>query len=159
MTISIGADHGGVVLKDALKHEIALMGHSVIDRGTQGTASVDYPDFAERVGHDIQSGAADFGVLVCTTGIGISISANKMPGIRAALVYNEDGARYSRLHNNANVICFGAKYHTPYWAAQLTKLFLSTDYERGRHQPRLEKLEHLLHSSVSKSSNSLPNDA
>jgi len=140
MKISIGTDHGGVDLKDALKVSIQDMGHAIIDRGTQGHDSVDYPDFAEAVGKDIQSNRADFGVLICTTGIGISISANKMSGIRAALVHNEDGARYCRLHNDANVICFGAKYQTPFMATLLTKIFLSTDFEAGRHERRLRKV-------------------
>lgn len=144
MKISIGSDHGGVDLKNALKVSIEAMGHQVIDRGTHGHDSVDYPDFAAAVGQDIQGDRADFGVLICTTGIGISISANKMVGIRAALVHNEDGARFCRQHNDANVICFGAKYHTAYLATQLTKIFLSTDFEKGRHVNRIAKIDKLL---------------
>jgi len=143
MKISIGSDHGGVDLKDALKVSIQAWGHEVTDHGCQGCASVDYPDFAEAVGKDLQSKTADFGVLICTTGIGICISANKMDGIRAALPHNEDGARFSRLHNNANVICFGGKYHTPYMATRLTKIFLSTDFEGGRHERRVQKISGL----------------
>lgn len=148
MNISIGSDHGGVDLKEVLKTSIAAMGHTVMDRGTQGHDSVDYPDFAAAVGHDIQSKKADFGVLICTTGIGISISANKMADIRAALVHNEDGARYCRSHNNANIICFGAKYQTPYMATQLTKIFLSTDFREGRHQRRLNKIDEIWHNQI-----------
>lgn len=143
MKISIGADHGGVDLKDALVENIKEMGHEVIDRGTHGHDSVDYPDFATAVGDDIVTKAANFGVLICTTGIGISISANKIPGVRAAVVHNEDGARFCRLHNDANVICFGAKYETPYIATILTKIFLSTDFEGGRHERRVNKISAL----------------
>lgn len=141
MKISIGSDHGAVDLKDQLAGFLRELGHEVIDRGTHGHESVDYPDFAAAVSADVSSGTAQFGVLMCTTGIGISISANKIPGIRAALVHNEDGARFSRLHNDANIICFGAKYDTPYMAKRFLEIFLSTPFEGGRHQRRVDKME------------------
>lgn len=141
MKISIGADHGAVDLKDQLVSFLKEQGHDVLDRGTHGHESVDYPDFAAAVGTDVASGAAQFGVLMCTTGIGISISANKIHGVRAALVHNEDGAEFCRRHNDANVICFGAKYDTPYMATRLLNIFLNTPFEGGRHQRRVDKME------------------
>jgi len=140
MKISLGADHGGVDLKNAVISALKDMGHEPIDRGTYDHERVDYPDFGKAVAEDVVSGAADFGVLVCTTGIGISISANKVRGIRAAVVYNEDGAEFCRRHNDANIICFGQKYQTPYEAAKYTKIFLETAFEGGRHEGRVEKI-------------------
>ena len=142
LRISIGADHGGFGLKKHLGDFINSLGHELLDRGTHSRDSVDYPDFAQAVAADLQSGAADFGVLVCTTGIGVSIAANKQPGVRAAVVHNEDGARYSRLHNHANVVCFGEKYDAPYLACRHLEIFLSTEAEGGRHDRRVAKMEH-----------------
>lgn len=141
--ISIGADHGGFDLKTALIQSLSEDGHTLIDRGTSGHQSVDYPDFAELVGQDVVHGRADFGILICTTGIGISISANKIHGVRAALVSNEDGAEFCRLHNDANVLCLGAKYQTPYMATKLARIFLQTTFEGGRHQRRVDKISQL----------------
>ncbi len=140
MKISLGADHGGVDLKNAVVNTLKELGHEAIDRGTYDHERVDYPDYGKAVAEDVASGAADFGVLVCTTGIGISISANKVRGIRAAVVYNEDGAEFCRRHNDANIICFGQKYQTPYEAAKYTRIFLGTAFEGGRHEGRVEKI-------------------
>ena len=140
MRVSLGADHGGVDLKNAVMQTLEEDGHEVIDRGTHDHERVDYPDYGAAVAEDVASGEADFGVLVCTTGIGISISANKVRGIRAAVVSNEDGAEFSRRHNNANIICFGQKYQTPYEAAKFTRLFLQTDFDGGRHEGRVAKI-------------------
>lgn len=140
MNLSIGSDHGGYDLKEALKASLSAEGHQLIDRGTDGHASVDYPDFGEAVARDVASGEAHFGILICTTGIGISISANKVRGIRAAICHNEDAAEFCRRHNNANIICFGQKYDTPYMATKMAKIFIATDYEGGRHQRRLDKI-------------------
>ncbi|MDP0497850.1 MAG: ribose 5-phosphate isomerase B [Verrucomicrobiota bacterium JB024] len=140
MKISLGSDHGGVDLKNAVLQVLRDMGHEVIDRGAFDHQRVDYPDYGKAVAEDVAKGEADFGVLVCTTGIGISISANKVRGIRAAVVSNEDGAEFSRRHNNANIICFGQKYQTPYEAAKFTRIFLETPYDGGRHQIRLDKI-------------------
>ena len=140
MKISLGSDHGGVDLKNAVLQVLKDMGHEVIDRGAFDHQRVDYPDYGKAVAADVAGGEADFGVLVCTTGIGISISANKVRGIRAAVVSNEDGAEFSRRHNNANIICFGQKYQTPYEAAKFTRIFLETPYDGGRHQIRLDKI-------------------
>jgi ribose 5-phosphate isomerase B len=140
MKISLGADHGGVDLKDSLALALRAAGHEILDRGTHGHESVDYPDYAVLVSHDVVSGAAERGIVVCTTGIGISIAANKVPGIRAALCFNEDGAEFCRRHNNANVIAFGQKYITPYMALKMTEIFLRTAFEGGRHERRVGKI-------------------
>lgn len=137
--LSIGADHGGYLLREALLQ--GLPDYTFIDHGTHSPQSVDYPDYARLVGQDILEGKAKLGVLICTSGIGISIAANKIKGIRAALVYNEDGAYFARLHNDANVICFGQKYITPYLAIKFLKTFIITPFEGGRHLKRLAKLE------------------
>lgn len=140
MKISIGADHGAIHLRTAVATFLKEQGHEVIDHGTFSTESVDYPDFATQVGLDVVNGRADFGVLMCTSGIGISISANKINGVRAALVHNEDGAEFSRRHNNANIICFGEKYQTPYLVARYLSIFLATPFEGGRHERRINKI-------------------
>jgi ribose 5-phosphate isomerase B len=140
MKISLGADHAGVDLKDSLAQALLADGHEIIDRGTHGHDSVDYPDFAVAVAQDVAGGAAERGVLVCSTGIGISIAANKIHQVRAALCHNEDGAEFSRRHNNANVICFGQKYTTPYMAQKMTLIFLNTAFDGGRHERRVNKI-------------------
>lgn len=140
MKISVGADHAGVDLKDSIAQALRQAGHEVLDRGTHGHDSVDYPDFGVAVAKDVANGIAERGVLVCSTGIGISISANKVHHVRAALVYNEDAAEFCRRHNDANVICFGQKYITPYLAQKLTTIFLNTPFEGGRHERRVQKM-------------------
>tara|TARA_B100001248_G_scaffold241598_1_gene208366 strand:- start:40446 stop:40877 length:432 start_codon:yes stop_codon:yes gene_type:complete len=141
MKVSIGADHGGISLRESIIEVLEEAGHEVVDHGTKSKESVDYPDYAQAVGKDVASGDCDFGVLVCTSGIGMSISANKIPGVRAALIYNEDAAEYARRHNNANVICVGEKYVTPYIGARCMKMFLETPFEGGRHERRVGKIE------------------
>jgi len=145
MKISIGSDHGGVDLKAAIVLSLQEDGHDLIDRGAFSHESVDYPDFASAVARDVVSGEAERGVLICTTGIGISISANKVRGARAAVCHNEDAAEFSRRHNNANIICFGQKYDTPYMAAKMCRIFFQTDWEGEgaggeRHARRVEKM-------------------
>jgi ribose 5-phosphate isomerase B len=140
MKISVGADHAGVDLKDSIAQALRNAGHEVVDRGTHGHESVDYPDIGVAVAQDVANGVSERGVLVCSTGIGISISANKVHKVRAALVYNEDAAEFCRRHNDANIICFGQKYITPYLAQKLTTIFLSTAFEGGRHERRVEKI-------------------
>lgn len=140
MTISMGSDHGGRELRDGLKKRLEHSGFTVIDHGTFTPDSVDYPDYAAMVAKDVLDKKADFGVLMCTTGIGVSISANKFSGIRAAVVSSDDAAEFARRHNNANIICFGGKYQTPYMAERFTKIFVNTPYEGGRHDQRLQKI-------------------
>ncbi len=140
MKISLGMDHAGFPLRTAVEDYLKKKGIEVIDRGTHSTDSVDYPDFAEQVGNDVAQGKADFGILMCSSGIGMSISANKVKGIRAALVQNEDNAQYARKHNNANVICMGGKYLEGEEAQKFLDIFLNTPFEGGRHQRRVDKI-------------------
>lgn len=141
MKLSVGADHGGVHLKNHIIAYLKEQGHDVTDHGTQGDASVDYPDFAHLVSIDVASQKVDFGVLICTSGVGMSITANKAPGVRALLVANEDMVRFSRLHNNANILCMGEKYVTPYLAKKYLDIFINTQFEGGRHERRVNKME------------------
>jgi len=141
--IALGADHGGVALKTALAETLRAAGHDVLDMGTDGTASVDYPDFAAEVCHAVLDGRARFGVLVCGTGIGMSIAANRHHGIRCALIHDVTGARLSRQHNDANVIAFGGRTTGVETALDALRTFLTTDYEGGRHVRRLQKIEDL----------------
>ena len=143
MIISVGADHGGFELKDKLAAFLRENGHKVIDNGTNSPDSVDYPDFAQAVAHDILEKRADLGLLVCGSGIGISIAANRFKGIRAALVTNPDYARLSRQHNNANIIVFGGRFTAFEDAKEWLKIFLSTPFEGGRHERRIEKIDNI----------------
>mgnify|MGYP006287160339 CR=1 FL=1 len=145
MRIAIGSDHGGLDLKTAIKAFLTEHGHTVTDHGTHSRDSVDYPDYAQAVGRDIRNGTADYGVLICTTGLGICMAANKQPGIRAAVLHNEDAARFSRTHNGCNCACYGQKYHTPYMAQRTLEIFLSATFEGGRHERRIAKLEAAAH--------------
>ncbi|MBI2900022.1 MAG: ribose 5-phosphate isomerase B [Planctomycetes bacterium] len=143
MKIAVGADHAGFRIKDELKKRLAALGHSVEDAGTDSEQSVDYPDFAERVGRAIAEGRADRGVLVCGTGIGMSIAANKIAGVRAAVVTDPLTAEMSRRHNDANVFCAGARVLAPEKIAELLDLWLKTPFEGGRHERRVEKIRRL----------------
>lgn len=141
MKISLGADHGGYQLKNSILESLQNAGFEVLDFGTNSADSCDYPDFAHKVANSVVSGESDFGVLVCTTGIGISIAANKVKGARAALCHNVDCAKFSRMHNNANVICMGAKYVGKKLGAEMVKTFIATEFEGGRHARRVGKIE------------------
>lgn len=141
MKIALGADHGGYQLKNSVLETLKNGGFEVADFGTNSADSCDYPDFAKLVANAVASGECDFGVLVCTTGIGISIAANKVKGVRAALCHNTDCAKFSRLHNNANVVCMGAKYVGKKLADEIVKTFLQTEFEGGRHARRVSKIE------------------
>ena len=141
MIVVIGADHGGYLLKEAIVPYLKELGYDVKDIGTDSEDSVDYPDFAEKVSKLIVEGAADKGILICGTGIGMSIAANKTPGIRAALVTSEYNAEMSARHNNANVITLGGRTTTPDIAKRYIHIWLNTEYEGGRHDRRLSKIE------------------
>ncbi len=141
MIISVGADHGGFELKEQIVNYLKMSGHQVIDNGANSSDSVDYPDFAKLVSKDIQEKKAEFGVLVCGSGIGISIAANRHNGIRAALVTRKEFAKLSREHNNANVIVFGGRFTSFEEAKEYLDIFLSTPFEGGRHQNRIDKIE------------------
>lgn len=137
--LSIGADHGGFNLKQALVEALRAEGFEVADKGCYSTDSVDYPDYAKAVCDDVVSKTSEFGVLVCTSGIGMSMAANKVEGIRAALCLNLDAGEFSRRHNNANVCCLGAKYLDLQTALEIVKTFAKTDFEGGRHERRVAK--------------------
>jgi ribose 5-phosphate isomerase B len=139
-SVSIGADHAGVELKEQLKQWLTARGVTVHDVGTHSADSVDYPDYAAAVAKDVLSGAAERGVLVCGTGLGMAIAANKFHGIRAVPIVDEASARLGREHNDANVIAIGARLTAPDEAKELLRIFLETDYAGGRHQRRIDKI-------------------
>jgi ribose 5-phosphate isomerase B len=139
-TIAIASDHAGLDLKSTLKKDLTDMGFNVLDLGAHGVESVDYPDFADALAAAVKEGRARRGVLVCGSGIGISIAANRHPELRAALVHDALGARMSRRHNDANVICFGGRMIGADVARDCLKIFLETEFEGGRHSRRVGKL-------------------
>jgi ribose 5-phosphate isomerase B len=141
--IAIGSDHGGVELKDFLVGFLRAKGIEVEDFGTQGSASVDYPDIGREVCLRITGGGAEWGVLVCTSGIGMSILANKFPGVRAALVQDLDAARSSREHNNANVLVLSGAKTERSLAQQIVETWLATPFAGGRHQRRVDKISQI----------------
>jgi len=138
--IVIGSDHGGLNLKSALNSYLAHRGFEVTDAGTDSDASVDYPDFGQKVAELVVSGRADLGVLICGTGIGMSIAANKIPGIRAALVTDVFMARMAKEHNNANILVLGGRVLDEQKACDLVETWLNAVFEGGRHQGRLDKI-------------------
>lgn len=141
--IAIGSDHAGFEAKEKAKSELAALGVEVVDKGAYNLDSVDYPDFGAAVARAVASGEVERGVLVCGSGIGVSIAANKIPGARAALCWNEETARLAREHNDANVLCFGSRLIEPEQAARMVRIFLETDFAGGRHTQRVEKLSAL----------------
>ena len=140
-TLYIGSDHAGFELKEKIKSMLTDLGYSVQDVGTHDTSSCDYPDFAKPVAEAVAAGKAAAGILVCSTGIGMSMAANKVHGVRAALVHHAYEAKMTRQHNNANVLCLGANITGPAIALEAVKVFLNTDFEGGRHQRRVDKIE------------------
>lgn len=140
MKLAVGMDHAAFPLKEELLGVLRALGHTVVDLGTCDAGSCDYPDFAAAVARAVASGECDRGVLLCGTGIGMSIAANKIPGIRAALIGDEKSAELSRQHNDANVFCAGARLHPTLRIAELLKIWLSTPFEGGRHQRRVDKI-------------------
>lgn len=138
--IALGADHGGVALKDCLAKFLVETGYQVLDFGTFGPESVDYPDYAAAVCAAVEEGTAKYGLLVCGTGIGMSIAANRFTGIRCALVHDVTTARLTRAHNNANVLALGARIIGEEVALEALRAFLVTEFEGGRHERRLEKI-------------------
>ncbi|HQT87877.1 MAG TPA: ribose 5-phosphate isomerase B [Acidiphilium sp.] len=138
--IAVGADHAGYLLKDQLAQAARDVGWTVIDCGTNGPASVDYPDFAHAVSDRIEAGDAKLGLLVCGTGIGMALAANRHPAVRCAQVRDATETRLARQHNNANIIALGARLTGDAVALDCLTIFLTTDYEGGRHDRRLAKL-------------------
>ena len=138
--IAIASDHAGFDLKQALSGHLIGEGFDLLDLGTNGTESVDYPDFANALAAVIREGNVERGVLVCGSGIGISIAANRHPEVRAALIHDGLGAKLSRMHNDANVIVFGGRIIGEEVALDCLNIFLNTKFEGGRHTPRVNKL-------------------
>jgi ribose 5-phosphate isomerase B len=143
MKIAIGADHAGFSLKEQLRRRLAEEGHEVVDFGTNSTESCDYPDFAQAVGRDVAQARSDRGILVCYTGIGMAMAANKVDGVRAAPAESDDEVKLTREHNDANVLTLGAKYLDENRAMELIDLFLKTEFAGGRHARRVAKIAQL----------------
>ena len=143
MTIVVGSDHAGFEHKEALKAMLVDEGYTVVDVGTHSTDRVDYPDFGVDAARLVANGSADYGVLVCGSGIGISIAANKVKGIRAANVTSVEMARLARQHNNANMVAVGERLTPLDEAKEIVNAFLTTDFEGGRHTGRVAKLDAL----------------
>jgi len=140
MKVAVGCDHGGFVLKDAVISTLEELGAQVVDMGTYSTESVDYPVYGKKVADAVASGECDLGVVMCGTGIGISIAANKVKGIRAAVVTDEFMAEMTRRHNNANIIALGGRVITPEKAKSLVKAWYTAEFEGGRHQKRIDMI-------------------
>ncbi len=141
--IAIGSDHAGYQLKQQLAEHLREEGHEVEDLGTHSEDSVDYPEYGAAVARAVVSGDADYGVCVCGTGIGIGIAANKVKGARAAVVHDATSARMARQHNDANVVCVGARLTGPQSAADAVDAFLAAEFEGGRHQRRIDEISEL----------------
>lgn len=142
-TIAFGCDHGGFAYKKDVIDRLIANGYTVIDCGTDSTASVDYPVFADKVCNEITVGNAQLGILICGTGIGMSIAANKHKGIRAACCENTFSARMTRIHNDSNVLCLGARVLGIELVHDMIDLFVTTEFEGGRHQNRVNMLNEL----------------
>ncbi|MGI6031528.1 MAG: ribose 5-phosphate isomerase B [Eubacteriales bacterium] len=140
MMIALGSDHGGYQLKETIKQHLLDKGYEVKDYGTYSEESCDYPQYGKAVGKAVASGECEKGILVCGTGIGISLAANKVKGIRAAVCSDTYSAKYTRLHNDANILAMGQRVVGPGLALELVDIFLATEYEGGRHQKRVDQL-------------------
>ena len=140
MKIALGCDHGGYAMKEDIKKQLEGLGHEVKDCGTYSTESCDYPIFGEAAARAVASGECEYGIVVCTTGIGISIAANKVKGIRACCCSDSFSCEYTRRHNDANALCMGGRVVGAGLACQLVDIFLNTEFEGGRHQRRIDKL-------------------
>jgi ribose 5-phosphate isomerase B len=145
MKIAVAADHAGFALKEQLRRRLAQEGHEVVDFGATSAESCDYPDFAQPAARDVAQGRSDRGILVCSTGIGMAMAANKIAGVRAAPAQSEDEVRMTREHNDANVLTLGAKYLDEERAIELIHVFLNTEFAGGRHARRVAKIARLEH--------------
>ena len=143
MIIAIGSDHGGYRLKEEVKKYLEDKNIEFVDFGCESEQSVDYPDIAAKVAKEVQGGKCDQGILICRSGIGMSIVANKFKGIRCALCHNEYTAKYARLHNNANILAMGADDLTTGEAVCILRMWLATSFEGGRHEERLKLIEEI----------------
>ncbi len=143
MKLVVGSDHAAYELKEAIKAKLISEGHEVIDVGCDSTESVDYPKYGHAVGRAVASGEAERGIAVCGSGIGISIACNKVPGIRAALCTSVEMAEMCRRHNNANVVCMGARMISQELAFDIIDKWMTTDFEGGKHLRRINEIEDL----------------
>ena len=141
MKLALGCDHGGFDLKNAIIEHLKKRGIEVNDLGCWSTDSVDYPEYGHKVAHAVADGEADLGIVCCGTGMGISIAANKVKGIRCALPFSDFTAQMCKQHNNANMVAFGGRTLSPAEAIRYTDIWLDTEYEGGRHQKRLDMIE------------------
>ncbi len=140
MKISIGNDHAGTGYKEMIQEKLESMGHSVINHGTNSEDSVDYPDFVHPVAQDVENGTADLGVIICGSGNGANMTANKHQGVRSALCWNVEIAKLAREHNNANVLSIPARFVAKDLAVDMLETFVNTEFEGGRHQTRVDKI-------------------
>jgi len=140
MKIGLGSDHGGFELKEFIKEYLIQQSYEVVDYGTDNTESVDYPEFGQKVGRAVVDGSVDLGIIMCGTGLGISIAANKVAGVRAAVVSEEFSARMARAHNNANILALGGRVVGKDLAKSIVDTFINTDFDGGRHQRRIDKM-------------------
>ena len=143
MKIALGTDHGGFQLKEQIKGHLIGKGYEVLDLGCNSTESVDYPEYGRAVGEAVTEKKADCGIVVCGTGIGISIAANKVKGVRAALCTNTTMARLTREHNDANILAMGERVVGTGLALDIVKTFINTEFEGGRHQKRIDKISQI----------------
>jgi len=148
MKIAIGADHAGFVLKEKLRQRLAQDGHEVVDFGPASAESCDYPDYAQPVARNVASGRVDRGILVCSTGIGMAMAANKVRGVRAAPAFSDDEVKMTREHNDANVLTIGARYIDEQQAVDLVHRFLETEFTGGRHARRVAKIAQIEQAST-----------
>ena len=139
-TIALGADHAGFEYKNAIKHKLEAEGYNVIDMGTHSLDSVDYPDFVHPVAESVEQKEAFLGIIVCGSGNGVAMTANKHQDIRAAIAWNDDLAALSRLHNDANILAIPARFVSEDSALSMVNVFLNTSFEGGRHQRRVDKI-------------------
>ncbi|MBN2565526.1 MAG: ribose 5-phosphate isomerase B [Candidatus Eisenbacteria bacterium] len=140
MKVAVGADHAGFEMKEAIKSHLKAAGHEVLDFGTDSAESTDYPDYGAPAARSVAKGEAETGILFCGSGEGMTMVANKVKGVRAALVWRPDVARLSRLHNDANVLSLPARFVTVEQATEIVDTWLSTGFEGGRHVPRVKKM-------------------
>lgn len=140
MKISIGNDHAGTDYKNAIKAHLESNGYQVLNHGTDGIDSVDYPDFIHPVANDVESNSVDFGIIICGSGNGANMTANKHQGVRSALCWTKEIATLARQHNNANILSIPARFTAPQQAIEMVNTFLNTEFEGGRHQKRVEKI-------------------
>ena len=141
MKIAIGNDHAGVEVKEKIKDHLTKKGHTVINKGYNGKESVDYPDYIHPVSKEVKEGKAEIGVIVCGSGNGAAMTANKHKGIRAAICWNEEIAALSKQHNNANILSLPARFIEEEKAIKITEAFLETEFEGGRHERRVNKID------------------